>query len=110
MTRALSSENYAALQDRRLVARDFLWLVVRDLESGEPVYDGYWSDVGTITAEVIDPDTGNASAREFFGAGSLIQISDIPLVSSISVQNVTITLSQCADRVNVHALACDGRR
>ena len=100
MTRALSAENYTALQDRRLVARDFLWLVVRDRESGAPVYDGYWSDVGAITAQVIDPDTGGASTRQFFGSGSLIQISDVPLVSSITVQNVTISLSQCADRVN----------
>src|SRR4029453_11891329 len=38
--------------------------------------------------------------RTFAGAGSLIQISDIPLVSSLTVQNITVTLSQVADRVN----------
>lgn len=100
MTRALSAENYAALQARGLVARDFLWLVVRDRDTGAPVTDGYWSDVGTISAQVIDPDTGGVSTRSFFGSGSLISISDIPLVSNITVQTVTITLSQCADRVN----------
>lgn len=100
MTRSLSSNNYTALQARRLVARDFVWFVVRDRSTGNPVTDGYWSDVGQITASIVDPDTGSTVSRTWFGAGSLIQISDIPLVSSLTVQNVTITLSQVADRVN----------
>jgi len=100
MTRAISTANATALAARRLVARDFIWFVVRDRITGDPVTDGYWSDVGTVSADVIDPDTGGASTRTFHGAGSLISISDIPLVSSLTVQNVTITLSQVADRVN----------
>lgn len=65
-----------------------------------PVTDGYWSDVGSITAEVINPDSGAIDTRTFSGAGSLISISDIPLVSTITVQNITVTLSQVAERVN----------
>lgn len=100
MTRTVSAENYAALQARRLVARDFLWLQVRDRITGDPVFDGYWSDVGAVTCNVIDPETGGSTSRTFFGAGGLISISDIPLVSNLTVQNITITLSQVADRVN----------
>lgn len=100
MSRAISVQNQAALDAGNLVARDFVWFVVRDRTTGVPVYDGYWSDVGTITAQVINPDTGGVDSRSWFGAGGLISISDIPLVSSISVQNVTITLSQVAGRVN----------
>lgn len=100
MTRSLLAENYSALQQRRLVARDFIWFVVRDRDDGSPVYDGYWSDVGTITASVIDPETGGTSSRSWFGAGSLISISDIPLISNLTVQTITVTLSQVADRVN----------
>ena len=98
--RDISGANYDALQDRRLVARDFIWFQVRDLTTGAPVTDGYWSDVGDVNAEIIDPDTGNIDTRPFAGAGSLISISDIPLVSNLTVQNVTVTLSQVADRVN----------
>ena len=54
--RSISSENYAALQARKLVARDFLWIVVRDRETGDPVTDGMWSDVGNIEAEVTYGD------------------------------------------------------
>lgn len=100
MTRSLSAENYAALQERVLVSRDFIWFVVRSRVDGSPVTDGYWSDVGQITADVVDPDTGGTSSRTFFGADGLISISDISLVSTLTVQNVTVTLSQVSERIN----------
>ena len=98
--RDISAGNYTALQDRRLVARDFIWFVVRDRSTGAAVTDGYWSDIGDIVAQYVDPDTGGVGNRTWSGAGSLISISDIPLVSNITVQNITVTLSQVADRVN----------
>jgi hypothetical protein len=98
--RDITAENWTALQQRSVMPRDFIWFVVRERGTGTPVTDGYWSDIGTITAQIIDPDTGGFSTRTFYGAGSLIQISDIPLVSNITVQNITVTLSQVADRVN----------
>jgi hypothetical protein len=98
--RDISAGNWTALQQRQLMPRDFIWFVVRDRTTGATVTDGYWSDVGDITAQYIDPDTGGVGTRTWAGAGSLIQISDIPLVSNITVQNITVTLSQVADRVN----------
>lgn len=95
-----SAENVAASQARELVARDFIWFQVKNRDNGDPVYDGYWSDVGTTIASVIDPNTSGPTDRQFFGAGGLISISAIPLVSNLTVQNVTVTLSQVADRVN----------
>lgn len=100
MTRAMDVDSYAALSARRLVERDFIWFVVRDRVTGNPVTDGYWSDVGTIAAGVVDPDSGSPVTRTFFGAGGLISISDIPLVSNLTVQHVTVTLSQVSDRIN----------
>lgn len=98
--RSLHPDIYEALSDRKLVARDFIWFVVRNAETGEPVTDGYWSGAGTINADVLDPDTGGAVSRQFVGAGGLIQISDIPLVSNVTVQNVTVQLNQVMDRIN----------
>lgn len=100
MTRSLSSENYSALQSRQLVARDFVWFVVRSRVDGSPVTDGYWSDVGSITANVVNPETGGTESRTFNDAYGMIQISDIALVSTLSVQTVTVTLSQVSDRIN----------
>lgn len=99
MTRTVSSEVYEALQQRTLEARDFLWFEVKD-ENGDPVYDGYWSDVGTVQAQIIDPNTGGPTTRTFFGSGTMIEIDDIPMVSNLTVQQVDIRLSQYVDRVN----------
>lgn len=100
MTRSLTAENYSALQGRALVARDFVWFVVKSRVDGSPVTDGYWSDLGDITASVVNPETGSVESRTFFGADGLIQISDVPLVSTLTVQSVTIKLSQVSSRVN----------
>ncbi len=100
MPRNISAENLAALQQKRLVARDFLWIVARDRMTGEAVPDGTWSDYGDITANVINPNTGIAESRAFYGSGTLIQISDIPLVANLTVQNVAIQMSQIDDHVN----------
>lgn len=99
MTRYISPENHAALQDRQLVARDFLWLVVRRRDNGAQVTEGLWSDVGNVSAQVINPDTGLADTRDWTGSGTLVAIDEIPLVSNLSVQNVNIRLSQIDDRI-----------
>lgn len=100
MTRAISTDNYTALQARRLIARDFVWFIVRDISTGNPVTDGYWSDVGTISADVIDPETGSTVTRTFVGASGLISISDVPADLNLTVKTITITLAQVASRVN----------
>lgn len=100
MTRALSSENYTALQQRRLVARDFIWLIAKDRSDGSPVEDGAWSGTGTIDAAVIDPKTGGSQTRTFYGAGGLISVSDVPLVQGITVQTIAVTFSQLNSQIN----------
>ena len=107
MARSLTVENTAALAARTLVARDFLWFVARDLETGDPVTDGFWSDVGNVTAEVLNPDTGAADERTFYGSGALIQVDDVPLVANLTVQNITIRMSQIEDRVEELARTYD---
>jgi hypothetical protein len=95
----MSPENQAALAARRLLPRDFLTITARDRTSGAPVTVGFWSDLSTVAAFVIDPETGLAASRSFYGAGGLIQISDIVAASDLAVQNVTITMSQLDEQV-----------
>lgn len=99
MPRYISAANLAALSARQLVARDFLWIEAKDRTTGAPVTDGMWSDVGKVFAPVIDPDSGLEVTRDWYGSGTLVQISDIPLVSNLSVQNVTIQMSQVSEHV-----------
>lgn len=98
--REISLENYNALLAGNLVARDFVWFEVRTRDTGDIVTDGYWSDVYSGSFDVIDPETGGSVSRPFAAGAGLIEISDIPLVSTLSVQQVTITLSQVSDRIN----------
>lgn len=97
--RSISEENFVALQEGQLVARDFLSITGRVRETGALVSDHLWSDVGTRLLPVIDPNSGLPVEREFHGAYSLVSISDIPLVANLTVQRVTISLSQISDRV-----------
>ncbi|RJG46496.1 hypothetical protein [Mesorhizobium sp. DCY119] len=92
--RNISAANLAALQARALVARDFLWITARDRDTGATFPYGFWSDVGDVSAPVLNPNTGLSVTRNFEGSGTLIQISDIPLVSNLTIQNVTIQMSQ----------------
>ncbi|QWY83574.1 hypothetical protein [Rhizobium phage RHph_X2_26] len=86
------------LKTRRLVARDFLWIEGRTRDTGALVTDGTWSGVGNITADVVNPDTGNPESRAFYGSGTLVEISDIPLVTNLSVQQVHAQ----ANQINAH--------
>lgn len=110
MMRNVSNENLAALAARRLVARDFLWIVARDRVTGAPVTDGMWSDVGNTTAAVINPDTGLAVNRDWYGSGTLVQIDDIPLVANLTVQNVNIRMSQVSEHVQTLVRLYDCRQ
>lgn len=100
MPRSISAANLAALEEGRLVARDFLWIVARDRGDGSPVSDGMWSGAGYVTASVVDPNTGLESVRDWYGAGSLVQIDPIPLVSNLTVQTINILLSQVDEHVS----------
>jgi hypothetical protein len=91
--RILHADVEEALEARQLVARDFLNGWPTNRSTGAEVEKGYWSGSGVVEANVINPLTGSAITRNFLGRGTLIQISDIPLVSNITVQRITIRLS-----------------
>jgi hypothetical protein len=102
MPRSISPATRALLAQNKLEPRDFMTIYARNRDTGETVEESMWSDVGNVSANVINPDTGFAETREFYGTGNLVKISDIPLVSNLSVQNVNIELSHIAS--NAEAL------
>lgn len=95
--RSFSSTLQNALLNRTIVFRDFLWLIPRDMSTGNPAPYGFWSGAGNVSAQVVNPLSGSAVSRNFEGAGALISISDIPAVSNITVQTVSIRISQLND-------------
>ncbi|MFP4275519.1 MAG: hypothetical protein ACLFRU_10890 [Paracoccaceae bacterium] len=94
--RPLDPSVQAALEAGALVPRDFVFVTARDRSDGSPVTWGAWSDLGTITADVIDPVTGVTVQRTYEGAGSLVAVSEVPLVTGLTIQTVQIELSQIA--------------
>lgn len=96
MPRALTAAAIAAIEKGSVSARDFMTVFARDRSTGLTVEDSLWSDVGSIQAQVLNPDTGAIQSRNFYGSGNLVSISDIPLVSNMSVQNVRVELSHLA--------------
>lgn len=90
--RVLDPAELAAIAARAVVARDFVWLTVRNRATGSPVGIGFWSDGGPREAECLDPITGAVETRTFNG-GALASIGDIQLVSDLSVRTVEVVLS-----------------
>lgn len=99
MPRNISAENAAALAARRLVPRDFLWIVARDRETKGPQAVGFWSGVGNVSADVTNPDTGLPNTRTWYGSARLIGIDAIPIVANVTVQPIKIVMNQIDDLV-----------
>ncbi len=95
--RSFSSILQNALLSRTIVFRDFLWLIPRNMDTGNPAPYGFWSGADNVSAQVVNPLSGSAVTRTFEGAGVMISISDIPAVSNLTVQNVSIRISQLND-------------
>lgn len=92
--RNVDGNTLAALAQGSVVPRDFLWLVPRDRATGADHPVGFWSDVGTVEAQVIDPDTDTVLTRTYSGAGDLVEVGPVALISGLTVQTVSIRLSQ----------------
>jgi hypothetical protein len=92
--RDIDSASLAALAARALVARDFIQITGISFEDGSSQTAYFWSDYGTVTAEVIDAITGVATSHEYIGTATLLKIDDIPLTSDVTVRTVNATLSQ----------------
>jgi hypothetical protein len=72
----------------------------RDRASGAPVTEGFWSDVGAVSAQVVDAETGLVTSYDFTGVGSLIAVDPIRMVSNLTVQEIEVQFSQLDDRIN----------
>lgn len=95
--RTLPAGALTALEARAVTIRDFLWIEARDPDTQGIVPVGFWSDLGQVSAQVIDPRSGIEVARSFEGAGGLIDISQVPMTSNLTVQTVDVSMSQISN-------------
>lgn len=92
MPSLMSAANLAAIADRRLFPRDFLWVTATRYSDGVEVAQGFWSDAGDISAEIFNPDTNAVEIRLFHGVGTLVSISTLADVSNLTVQELEIAI------------------
>lgn len=97
--RELTTAAQEALEAETVAPRDFISIYAKTRDTGAIVPDLYWSDEGTVTADVIDPATGLVVSRTFKGGGGMLSISAVPIVVGLVVQQVEIELSQVNDHV-----------
>lgn len=98
----------AAARDRGLVPRQFILVEARERSTGLPLLRGFWTGDDVITIGVPDRNTGIIVNREFFG-GMNLNISPIARVSDLTIQTVTVDLSQIATAVQEIAREYDLR-
>lgn len=98
--RSIPVSTQALLEAQTLVVRDFMRITGRVRSTGAPITEGFWSDLGDVSAQVIDADTGLVVSYDFKGVGSLIAVDPVPMVSNLTVQEIEVTFSQLDDRIN----------
>lgn len=79
-----------------LSERKMIWFTVKERGTGNPVGRGIWDGSEDLSFTVISGVTGLPETRSYYGA-SLISVGDIACTTDMTVQSVTINLSQIAD-------------
>lgn len=107
--RTLDAAEIAVLQSGVIRARDFVRVTVKDRTTGDPVVFGFWSDMGNVTAEVVDGLTGATENLVCIGSGALVAIGPISLTSDLSIRPVEIELSPLHGQVEAALREYDPR-
>lgn len=89
-------EQLNAAPDTGLVPRQAVWLTVKERATGNRVERGIWTGDEDLNLTVYSGVTGALISRPYY-ADVISQVGEIPRVSDLTVQNVTIDLSQIAD-------------
>lgn len=101
--RNITSALLAAITGARqngITPRTLVYVTAKNRTTGLPESVGVWSDHDDSNIPVISGITGLQETRLYYGGGALVQVSDIPRVSDLTVQTLTVDLSQI-DRKSV---------
>lgn len=105
--RTVNASVLAALAQRQLIARDFIWITARNFGTGLYESVGFWSDIGAVSALVMAAATLTPVARDYTGSGTMIQIDDVPLTSDLTVRTIGASLNGINTAVNNYVRGYD---
>lgn len=83
-------------RDHGIVPRRLVYFYAKERDTGNPVELGVWTGDEDMSIEVISGTTGSVVSRSYYGALNLV-VPEIPRVSDMTIQSVTISMSQIAD-------------
>ncbi len=92
-----------------VITRQFVWLIAKNRGTGADETVGFWNGPYDISVNVISGQTGNPEIRTYVGAGSLLEIDDIALVSDLTIQTLRVKLTQTNAAVNNAIRGYDSR-
>lgn len=99
--RSLLNANVGALLGETVFPRDFIEIAAKNRDTGSVVYERLWSDIFDVSAQVFDPITESTVTKAFAGAGGLVESAEgIPMVSDLTVQEVTLNFAAYGDDVD----------
>lgn len=88
---------YAAATKDGLVTRKAVWITARNRETGAPVERGIWTGSEDINLTVLRGSDGLQITRPYYGGGEYLKIGEIPMTTTMTLENITVDLSQLAD-------------
>ena len=81
-----------AIVRREVMARDLLWITVRDFDDGTVHDFGFSTFVRNLEIPVVDGRTGATVARVFTGVSGAFKVGSIALTADITVRTVDVDL------------------
>ena len=84
----------SAAREGGIVPRTMIYITAKDRETGTFSPFGLWTGDDDITVEVISGATGLPETRTYFGMGKTLIVPSIPLVADLTIQAITVEMSQ----------------
>jgi hypothetical protein len=94
-----NTQNYLTARDG-VITRRFVWIIAKNRTTGAEEPAGFWNGEYAIDVEVVSGQSGLPETRTYEGAGSLLTVDDINLVSDLTIQTLRVKLSQTNAAVN----------
>lgn len=91
------ADAYAAAATDGLITRKAVWITARNRVTGAPEERGIWAGSESTPLTVLRGTDGAQVTRPYYGGGEYLKIGDIPMTTTLTLETITVDLSQLAD-------------
>jgi hypothetical protein len=100
MVKQLQTNTYVLLQnaaDNGGSYRDFIWISGKNRSTGATESLGLWNGWVPVTADVVNPKTGETVSRVYQAGGGLIGLPEIPATLQTEVRSIRVQISHLSE-------------